>query len=48
MVYGAKMANQDEAYTYKAAFRFRVTAPRKLILARMTTVHHLELYYAFV
>ena len=48
MVYGAKMANRDMAYTYEAASRFRVTAPRKPILGIMTSVHHLELCYVFV
>ena len=48
MVYVEKMANQDMAYTYQAASQFRVTAPRKPILAIMTSVHHLELYYMFV
>ena len=48
MVYGAKMANRDMAYTFEAASRFRVTAPRKPILGIMTSVHHLELCYMFV
>ena len=48
MVYGAKMANRDMAYTYEVASRFRVTAPRKPILAITTSLHHLELYYVFV